>query len=457
MRLSAELDTIVQQLSATAGLKPARHHASGEIDWNRWLDIVDEHQLGPYLGNRAAPQAFPAAVAAALDARYARSALDAAFRSVELVRILELLEGIAEPIVLKGGALAFTLYRDAAERPMSDLDLLFASEEELAAVSERLAAEGYKMQRPFGQRNDEELLLEEHHHVPPLTNHVAELTLELHLNLSSPRLPPRVLAYLWSRKERIDLGGHTLWVLDPVSRLIHHAIHATSDPIDSPLLRNLFEVAWLASKLSRKDRWSLRTLAVRWGIEDRIAPALTLAANVFGSPALLPKSKRGARELWCRSRLEWTDSFVLHLGRWPSLRRSVAYEHLEAIKHGAGNRSPLAFIAAIARVFGQTAGHLDRLAQVFRRRPESVSPALLTTQAIGDRLLAHDGETGNVHVLDPLAAAVFSATVHESSPLRIAALLEASGVTPTATHATLDRLVEKGLVKRFHEDQSLNP
>jgi hypothetical protein len=438
MKLSPELQLVAQQLSRAAGF-PKPRAAPARVNWNRWLDVIDEHQLGPFLVSRARSAQLPRRAEQEIRDRYVRSGHDAAFWAPELARIVELIGGASEPILLKGAALVHTLYADAAERQMSDFDLLFASKDDLHRAERILHSEGFRATAERG------ITLATHHHVAPLAQTIADVRVELHLDLATPPLPKRTLQWMVSRRQRVLAHGHSLFVLDPISRLMHHALHATADPIDSPLLRNLFEVAWMVFRLDPADRSALRSLAKRWGIEDRLATALVLAADIFGAPPILTRPAIGARELWCRARLEWSDTFAQETSEWRRFTKSLAHAHMKELKRGHEIARGL---PALLWVFAKAVmnGAASRIgAWVIPR--SKLEPVTLEMATIGRRLLAHDPHTGFVHLLDEVSTRVLSA-------MKKGARLEAIGIRRRAVKAAIKRLLDAHLVRERTKKRS---
>jgi hypothetical protein len=412
------------------------------VRWDRWLDIVDEHQLGPFLGSRIRlcselALRMPVAVQEELYARTVRSSLDASFRSVEHFRLCSLLERETQPIALKGSALALTLYAETAEREMSDLDLLIP-EDDIELAEAILEREGFV---PLAAST----INDKHHHRRPLFNGTSELTIELHTNLSTPKLPKTAIVEMGRMRRAVEIpGAGTIHVLDPISLVLHHALHAVADPIDSPLLRNLFEVAWLVRGLSRLERSTVRTLARRWGIEARVASALSLAHQLFGSPLVFDKAMIGARERWCLARLDWTRSF----GPKTSLVRFVrdlARRHMRALDRGASGKNPWPLISGVASAVWSALE--NRVRQKFQRRPQLLEPVTLYTAPVGGYLVAHDARTGNVHVLDRLSAKVFKMSKTEHDAQKLELMLEQHGVESEAARYALDQLVDRGVIR----------
>lgn len=104
-----------------------------EVDWDHLLDVGQRHYLLPLLHDRLSGLehgAIPPAVAERLKSVYFTSLLRNRRLGDELARLAGALgrAGI-EAIVLKGGALARTVYAEPALRPMMDLDLLVRPEQ----------------------------------------------------------------------------------------------------------------------------------------------------------------------------------------------------------------------------------------------------------------------------------------------------------------------------------------
>lgn len=470
MRLSPELRLLVEDLSRIAGLlgpehRPSRSRDGSRLCWDRYISLADEHQLGSLLGSRIAfwtgggsgPAAedrpwgvcVPSAVQTALRARYLGAGLDASFRQPELTRLLDLLGAKAPPVLLKGAALALTLYAEAAEREMSDIDLLFASALDAEGARRILEREGYSREDgPGPERFDAPRARtpSDHHHLPSLCDPIGDLTIELHTNIATPPLARHALEEMWARKQRVALsGGRRFYVLDPISRLIHHALHISSDPIDSPLLRNVFETAWMASELGREDHAACRALASRWGVRPRITGALHLAADLFGSPRIFEGCSRGPFDFWSRRRLEWTGSLGgarSLVGRW---KRDIAREHLQCLHGISATRCGVSLLEVALRSLARSAAF--RLARWFPRRIARVAPMPVRTTEVAGCVLAHDPRSGSVHLLDRVSSAVWHAVRAEQCPRRIEASLLERGVHRRSTRVALAKLISAGLVR----------
>jgi hypothetical protein len=442
MRFSRELRSLISYLKHIAGLGGAPKDESGSpVQWDRWIDLVDEHQLGPLLGSRVAASSamsltMPAAVLDALRARTIRSGLDAAFQTVEHVRLFNLLEADLSPVALKGAAVVHTLYGEASEREMSDYDLLLPSQEDAQIAEVILRDQGFNAR--YANTSSK------HHHRAPITNGTSELTIEIHTNLTTPSLPKTAILEMCRMRRKVELPAGTIYVLDPIAALLHHALHAVADPIDSPLLRNLFEVAWLTQKLSRMERTTVRTLARRWGVEDRVAGALSLAHEIFGSPRITEKKTFGAREHWCLRRLAFTSSFG-ELSWKERFLRDLGRRHIHALDLGASPRSPLPLIKET--IIALTDGIRSRISGYFATRPQQLEPVTLHSTSLGNYLVAHDSKTGYVHLLDGLSTAVLRASRKENDARKLENILAERGIEGRTTRLALDQLLERGLLR----------
>jgi hypothetical protein len=125
-------------------------------------------------------------------------------------------------MLLKGAALAVTVYPSFARRPMADLDLLVAPER---------AREAWELATRLGWRKATAEQLDPfyavHHHLPTLEDsHGTGLALEIHTALF-PRDNPFGIApaELWRSARPVDTGGHRALVPGDRDMLLHLCTH----------------------------------------------------------------------------------------------------------------------------------------------------------------------------------------------------------------------------------------
>jgi hypothetical protein len=126
------------------------------------------------------------------------------------------------PMLLKGAALASTVYGSFSRRPMNDIDLLVKPEEERQAETVLLSA-GWIRDAAV----PDEFYYREHHHLAPLLDEKGTgLHLEVHRDLFPPGHPFRYTHDELLRSARtITVGGARALVLSPAYHVVHAAIH----------------------------------------------------------------------------------------------------------------------------------------------------------------------------------------------------------------------------------------
>jgi hypothetical protein len=169
----------------------------------------------------------------ALQSDYYDAVAQALIRERELERLLVAL-GQAEVsvVVLKGAALAYTVYPEAALRPMCDIDLLIYRED-VEQAQQALQQLGYKREpkpverfSPFDTEFTGDISLR-------CTEPGYPMTVELHWKLLSVEWLWRASAFdleaLWARAVPLQVGDSSALSLAPEDMLIHICLHLTVD------------------------------------------------------------------------------------------------------------------------------------------------------------------------------------------------------------------------------------
>ena len=359
-------------------------------DPERLLDVLDEQRLAPWLARRVARlPGLPAAVRQELDALYYREARDAGARWLELRDVRAALRHAPPGVLLKGGALLAGFYEEMAERPMWDVDLLVEDEPAARAVSDALATAGFAAVR--AERT--------HHHLPALRRPGGELAVEIHLDLHTPSAGGKFLAAFRRSAQPAPAGWSPFHIPSRAALAAHHALHLFSDVVDSPLLRNVFELAQLARALTDAEARDLRTLAGLTPYGSTIARALSLAHRWFAAPDVLPAPAPG----WPEALADWRTGHLGHATRGERLIRHLVREAGEKLKRGWSAQSPLLPLAVGAEALGRAASARWGKARAASRRP---APEWSAVEMNGHLLVA-DPHSGTVHLLQPAAAAVW--------------------------------------------------
>jgi hypothetical protein len=200
---------------------------AGPFQWQRLFWLATRERAEPVLRRRLGEiDGFVMADAEAEELR--RLAMIEEFHATHLEHRLHAALGILEPagietIVLKGAALAYTVYGSFAERPMGDLDLL------LLDIGRAKEARGLLGPSGWGWSGDasDEARYENHHHLPPLGDRAGTgLRLELHTALF-----PRGQSFhgfaedFVARRTSCPARDRTILIPDLPDQLLHICLH----------------------------------------------------------------------------------------------------------------------------------------------------------------------------------------------------------------------------------------
>lgn len=218
-----------------------------DLDWDRLTDaLLRERAVLPFW-RRIRPHAdrLEPAVRERLERMAAATELRLELLGRRLVESLNALEAAdVEPVILKGGALAHTLYPDPGERPMIDLDVLVAPDRTGDALR-ALTDDGWE------HREDRypEDRYRRHYHLPPLRDgRGSGATLEIHAGLLLPGHPfdldPGALR---RRAVTARVDGRTMQVPAPVDHLAYLCLHfAWGHALDTAAWRTFRDLEVLA-------------------------------------------------------------------------------------------------------------------------------------------------------------------------------------------------------------------
>jgi len=200
--------------------------ARGEIDWQRLLGLAQVERAVPVIyprlrtlaGDIIPPEVLEQMRRLALVSDFAMLHLDSRLRES-----LGALHGAGiRVLLLKGAALAHTVYAGVRQRPMSDIDLLVDSSS--AHVARRVMLDtGWR--EIVGGIPD--AAYEHHHHLPPLRDGRApDLQLEVHTALFPERQPFAFdVTDLWAGARPLGAAFPNVFVPSPIHSLLHACLH----------------------------------------------------------------------------------------------------------------------------------------------------------------------------------------------------------------------------------------
>lgn len=272
----------------------------------------------------------------------------AAFRAEHLrARLEETLHVLArqgiEVVLLKGAALATTIYRSFIERPMGDLDLLVAPEDAERAHAAVLAA-GWSWDQiafPLSRYDG-------HHHLPPLDDTAGTgVRLELHRGIAIEGHPfALTFAELRARGQSVPVGQAFATVPCIEHLMMHEAVHfAWSHVLSFGAWRTVRDVQ-LMSRAGAPAWDSFVEESGRHRAQSCAYWTLALARLLAGAevPDRVLERLRPPLSSFTRRILE--RHFIYHLipieSEWPSqrLRRTMWEKAIQPLRYGHGATRP---------------------------------------------------------------------------------------------------------------------
>lgn len=201
------------------------------LNWEEVLDSALWHGIAPLLYHKLkaieVSELIPQEVMAELkNAHYGNMASNMYFYS-ELGRVLDAFnERGINLIVLKGAALAQTVYDNIALRPMSDIDLLVKKDD--LPYAERIMSElGYL----FEGDKSPDWYRENHFHISYF-HPIMSILVEIHWHIGRKAHPSQiaitdtgVIERWWERAQTLNISGKKTLVLCPDDLLFHLSLH----------------------------------------------------------------------------------------------------------------------------------------------------------------------------------------------------------------------------------------
>lgn len=250
-----------------------------EFGWERVAQCARSALLSPLLCH--------ALYASSASASVPRLALDALredhLRS--LCRNMRILQAVSEilaecnakdisVILLKGAALAVTVYKDPGLRPMGDVDIL-VRRQDIPEVHAILTGKGYR------SHAEQDMMM---------ANHVPQYilpgrpTIEVHFTILEEARAARFdVERLFERAVPADLLGVKTSTLAPEDGMLHLCEHAAAHHVFGNGIRSIVDVARLTEKYKDRFDWEIAwARAGEWGIRRSVALCLSLCERYVG-------------------------------------------------------------------------------------------------------------------------------------------------------------------------------
>jgi hypothetical protein len=216
--------------------------AASRPNWRAVGALAEREKLLPVLWNymRQHAEFIPTEVQEAFRAQAAVTEFRMALTETALHGVVETLgrEGI-RVMLLKGAALASTVYGSFQNRPMGDFDILVPSGQAERAW-QLMRAAGWVLELEGGEQ-----FFDSHHHLPGLVDPKGlNLVLEIHRAMLPPTGPFTFdETELWRDARSIRLGGRETWVPSDVHQLLHLSVHFAWSHMFSGMGRTVRDIA----------------------------------------------------------------------------------------------------------------------------------------------------------------------------------------------------------------------
>ncbi len=172
----------------------------------------------------------------------------------KLKRILDAFhDKSVEAVVLKGAALAKTVYGDIGLRQMNDIDLLI--KEQCLDIAEKMMYElGYISYEGWRSKD---WYRRNHYHLAPFINQDNGIKIEIHRDIILPGKPFYVdIRKSWDRVQDIIIEGVNTLILSPEDLIIHLCLHSSLQPFKRDI-RNLIDISEVVSFYGERINWDL--------------------------------------------------------------------------------------------------------------------------------------------------------------------------------------------------------
>lgn len=256
--------------------------AVADLDWNQFASISYAHGIAPLIYHSLvqsdAVGLIPAAAAQPLRNSYYANAARNSLLYDDLQKLLLALRGEKiDVIVLKGAALAETVYPHRALRPMSDIDLL-VRKEQLGKVESKLLDIGYRFD---GHGRTKEFYLEHRYHW--VFTKRSDISIEIHWHIKRPEGPFRIgIDSFWERAQWAKIAGVEALVLCPEHLVLYLCQHLWKHKLLGGI-RPLCDIAETTKSYRGEIDWTkLAHTSSKWDMNPCSYLGLSLARELVG-------------------------------------------------------------------------------------------------------------------------------------------------------------------------------
>jgi len=284
----------------------ARAAAAQVGDWELVREQAVSLGLAPLLCENLADARLAGAAPEPLVTQITRASLASAWFTMhqkrELTRILDLLaERGIEPILLKGAALACTVYPNPCARTMKDIDLLVADDEVPVAQAVLGGLSFRPLYRPIhADPRRRAAFYSKHHHAVPMISLDGRTIVELHRHIVTMGGTARYdIDKIRARSVTSRLEGRQVRVPAPADLVLHTCLHLSYADRFVGKLRDLIDLHETICRLEGRIDWNMLLDEIPSDAAARcLYSCLDLSRRLYGTPVpadFLYELRRNAR------------------------------------------------------------------------------------------------------------------------------------------------------------------
>ena len=277
--MSHAADSLIEAQLAAA-LRGACLHTPPRSDWPALMREAGAHGVLPLLADAATAARWDEDILATLRPIVAAETALAMLREAELRRVLAALAATGvEPLIIKGGHLAYAFYRSPGRRPRLDTDLLIRDADK-PALTRCLISLGYS---PVPHVTGEVAFSQFQYQ--RVDDHGASHTLDIHWRIAIPKAFADRLTYDDLRQSAVHVAalGPNAFVPSASLALLVACLHRTAHHGTTTRLVWLYDIHLLAGSLSALDWEAVVDRARQCGLTPVVAAGLEDAAERFGT------------------------------------------------------------------------------------------------------------------------------------------------------------------------------
>jgi hypothetical protein len=310
-------------LSADELQRIAQELSHSDLDWNYLTAAACAHGVAPLIYHNLhlsrVTRVLPPRAAETLRNSYYGNAARNSFLYGKLRNVLKVFrDKQIEFIVLKGAALAETVYPNRALRPMSDIDLL-VKKEKLTEVETKLLDLGYILQ---DRAKGKEFYQERHYHW--VFSKKPDIDIEIHWHVKRPTGAFEIaIDDLWKSAQPIKVAGIDALILSPEALLLYLCQHFWKHKLNGGI-RPFIDIAETSRFYEGKINWrEVARLSAQWQMNPCAYLGLSLARELLDAPireSFLKELKPGNFD---DAIMEWARERVLGYGESSPFSRDL--------------------------------------------------------------------------------------------------------------------------------------